>query len=377
MMPRLWPIAKKEFMHLFRDPRSLALMAILPVFLLILYGYAASFDVKNIPLAVLDRDNTLTSREYIAKFTHSGYFKLVENLSSDSQFADRLDGGRAKMIMHIPPGFSRQIANGKKAEIQVIVDGSDPTWASSALAYLNVIGQEYQQGLVSATLVRKGIRQAPKLPIDLVTRIWYNETLRSINFYIPGLIAVILMQISATLTSMTIVSEKEQGTMEALVVSPVKKNELMLGKILPYVAIAFADVMLITAIGVFWFQVPFRGSFLLLAVSSLIFLTGAMGLGIFFSANAKSSQEAMQLATLATMLPSILLSGLVFPIENMPLVLQGLSLIIPARYFLDILRGIFLKGVGFFALWQDFVAMTILCLFFLSIAFRRFHKRIE
>ena len=376
-MPRLWPIAKKEFLHLFRDPRSLALMAILPVFLLILYGYAASFDVKNIPLAVLDQDNTRTSREYIDKFAHNGYFKLVENLSSSSQFADRLDSGRVKMILHLPPGFSQKIANGKKAEIQVLVDGSDPTWASSALAYLNVISQEYQQGLIKAALVRKGIRQFPRSPIELIPRIWYNETLRSINFYIPGLIAVILMQISATLTSMTIVSEKEQGTMEALVVSPVKKNELMLGKILPYIIIAFIDVMLITALGVFWFQVPFRGSLLVLMVSSLIFLAGAMGLGVFFSANAKSSQEAMQLATLATMLPSILLSGLVFPIENMPLVLQGLSLIVPARYFLDILRGIFLKGVGFSALWQDFVLMSILSLLFIIISVRRFNKRIE
>jgi ABC-2 type transport system permease protein len=376
-MKRLISIAHKEFIHLFRDPRSLALMAFLPVFLLILYGYAASFDVKNIPIAVLDQDRSSASREFTDKFIHSGYFTLHENLSSDSQFADRLDGSKVKMIINIPPGYERDIAIGRKAEIQILVDGSDPTWAASALSYLNIIAQEYQQGLVRAFMVRKGVHQELKLPIDLVTRIWYNPTLRSINFYLPGLIAVILMQISATLTSMTIVSEKEQGTMEALVVSPIRKNELMIGKIIPYVLIAFFDVLMITAIGVFWFNVPFKGSFLLLIISSLIFLTGAISIGVLISTNAKTSQEAMQLATMATMLPSILLSGLVFPIENMPWVLQGISLLIPARYFLTILRGIFLKGVGFPAFWQEFVAMTVLSFLIIFVSVRRFKKRID
>jgi len=368
MIKRLWPIIRKEFLHLFRDPRSLGLMFFLPVFLLVIYGYAASFDVKNVPLAVLDQDKSSASRALVAKFTQSGYFVLVENLSSTDQFARSLDSGRVKMIFNIPRDFSKKIDARRQAEIQVLVDGADPTWAAAALGYLNGIIQNYQQGLV------KVVRPPP---LSLETRIWYNPTLRSINFFVPGLICVILMQMAATLTSLTIVSEKEQGTMEALVVSPIRKNELMLGKVLPYVMIAFFDVIMVTALGVFWFGVPFHGNFILLLFGSFVFLMGAMSLGVLISTVAHSSQEAIQLALMATMLPSILLSGFVFPIENMPWVLQGITLFIPARYYMDILRGIFLKGVGLNYLWPNFVLLLLLSTVIMAGSVRRFKKRIE
>ena len=377
MSKRIWPIIKKEFTHLFRDPMTLAMIIALPVFLLIIYGYAASFDVKNIPLAVLDQDKSLASREFIARFTNSGYFKLKEELGSDFQFADRLDSGRVKVIINIPRGFANKIAGNRKVELQLLVDGSDPTWASSALSYINEIAQVYYQGLITANFERQGLKQAAVSPIALIPRIWYNATLRSINFFIPGLIAVILMQISATLTSQTIVSEKEQGTMEALVVSPVRKNELMLGKVLPYVLIAFSDVIIVTIIGWLLFQVPVKGNYLLLLLSAFIFLMGAMGIGMLISTNAKTSQEAMQIATMATMLPSMLLSGFVYPIENMPWVLQGLSFFIPARYFIEILRDIYLKGVGLACFWQAFLLMTLLSFLIMIASVRRFNKRIE
>lgn len=352
------------------------MMFLLPIFMLILFGYAVSFDVKDIPLAVFDRDKSAISREFVSKFTNSGYFELVEDLTSDNQFADRLDSGKIKVIFNIPQDFSHKINAGEKAEVQVLLDGSDPTWASSALSYINSISEEYYKGLIKAVFARQGL-VAVREPINLVTRIWYNETLRSLNFFIPGLICIILMMMSATLTSLTIVSEKEQGTMEGLVVSPVRKNELMLGKILPYVIVAFADVLVVTAIGVLWFKVPFKGSLLLLSVNSLIFLTGAMGIGVLVSTLSGSSQEAMQVAILATMLPGLLLSGFVFPLESMPWLLQGLSLVIPARYFLTILRGIFLKGIGLNYLWGDMLFMTFLSVFVMTFTVMRFKKRID
>ncbi len=377
MIKRLIPIMRNELLHLIRDPRSLTITFLMPIVLLFIYSYAVSFDVKNIPTAVLDMDKTAVSRDFISRFINSGYFDLVDDLKSDSEFSDRLDSGRVKAIINIPSGFSEDIKAGRKTSIQMLVDGSDPTWASSVIGYVNGIAQEYYQGLVKTALIRRGINASASLPIRLISRMWYNETLRSINFYLPGLICIILMQMSAILTSLTIVSEKEQGTMEALVVSPIRKNELMLGKVIPYVIIAFLDIMMVTAIGVFWFGVPFKGSLLLLILSSFIFLTGAMAIGVMISTNAKTSQEAMQTAILVTMLPSLLLSGFMFPIENMPIALQFLTYLIPARYFLNILRDIFLKGVGLSSFWPDLLGMTVLSAFFIFVSVNRFKKRIE
>ncbi|OGC05980.1 hypothetical protein A2230_08605 [candidate division WOR-1 bacterium RIFOXYA2_FULL_36_21] len=377
MFDRLIPIIKKEFLHLLRDFRSLALMFAMPVLLLFIYGYAATFDVKEIPLSLFDQDKSVESRDFMSRFLSSGYFVLVKNLSSTSQFSYELDSGNVKAIFNIPPFFSHDIKNGKKANVQVLLDGSDPNFASSAIGYIGSITERYYQDLVKTKFEKRGIKNFSTSPVNLVTRFWYNETLRSINFFIPGLICIILMQMSASLTSLTIVSEKEQGTMESLIVSPIRKNELMIGKIIPYVLVAFFDVLLVTIIGVLWFHVPFKGNLILLTLSSLIFLTGAMALGVLISTNAKTSQEAMQTATLATMLPSLLLSGFVFPIENMPFILQGVSLFIPARYYLEILRDLFLKGVGLNAFWPEMLLMTILSLFFIIMSVRRFKKRIK
>jgi len=377
MIKRLWPIVKKEYLHLIRDPRSLAIMFLLPVLMLVLFGYAVSFDVKNIPTAVYDQSRSAASRDLVGRFLNSGYFRLVENLTSDKQFADRLDRGTAKVIINIPNDFEKKIAAGQTANLQILVDGADPTYASSALSYIGGIIQAYQQGLIRAQIAKRGGAVGLNLPLDLVSRVWYNQTLRSINFFVPGLIVVILMQMSATLTSLTIVSEKEQGTMEALVVSPVRKNELMLGKILPYVLVAFCDIVVVTSLGVFLFGVPLKGSLLFMLVSSFVFLTGAMSLGLLISNVAHTSQEAMQTAIMATMLPGLLLSGFVFPIENMPWVLQALTYLIPARYYLNIMRSIFLKGTGLLYLWPDFTLMLVLSVLLMTASVRRFRKRID
>jgi len=374
---RLIPIVKKEFTHLFRDPLTLAMMIALPVLMLILYGYAASFDVRNVPLGVFDQSKTQESRQFIERFTSSGYFQLVEEFKSTEQFRDRMDGGKVRVIVDIPVDYARNLSSGKQAQIQVLVDGSDPTWASSAIGYVSGIFQTYYQDRLKVLFQRQGMTKAANNPVDLEQRIWYNPDLKSVNFYIPGLIAVIMMQISATLTSLAIVSEKEQGTMEGLIVSPIRKNELMLGKVLPYVIVAFLDVIIVTVVGFLLFGVMVKGDYLLLLFCAFIYLLGAMGFGILISTAAKSSQEAMQLATLTTMLPSILLSGFIFPVSNMPWALQALSLIIPARYFIDILRAIYLKGVGLDCFWQPFVMMTALTIFNLYSSTRSFKKRLD
>jgi len=371
-----WVIAKKEFFHLFRDFRSLGIIFFLPIFLLILFGYAVSFEVEHLPLVVWDEDYTFQSRLYLSKLIQSKGFDLVKNISSMEEGFSCLDGGRAKMVLHFPKGFARKLARGQKAELQVFLDGSDPTIASSALTYLASISQEFSQGLLTKVISRRGLTARVIDPIKVESRIWYNENLRSLNFFVPGLICIILMMISAALTSQTIILEKEKGAIESLVVSPISKYDLMLGKILPYVLIAFIDVLLTVLIGHFWFQVPLKGNLLLLLGSSFIFLTGAMGIGVFISTNARSSQEAMMIALILSMLPTLLLSGFIFPIENMPWALRGLSYLIPARYFLKIVRGVFLKGVGLNYLWKDELMMLLFSLVILGASARSFKKRI-
>ncbi len=372
MIKHITAIMKNEFIHLIRDPRSLVIAVFLPIILLFVFGYAVSFDIKNLQLAIFDDSKTLQSRQLIDKFMYSGYFVREADLTSEKQFGDELDSGRAKVILSIPYDFAKKILSNRTAVIQVIVDGSDPTNASSALSYINGIAQQYFSGL----LVKRTMLGSAT-PVKLASRIWYNEDLRSLNFFIPGLISTILMILAAALTSLTIVSEKEQGTMEALVVSPIRKNELMIGKILPYIIIAFWDVVFVTAMGRFWFLVPMRGSIFLMLLCSCVFLTSALGIGLLFSTIARTSQEAVLMALLTTLLPSILLSGMVFPIENMPVVIQWITFIVPARYFIRILRAIFLKGVGLSHIWLDVLLLTVLTGLLLSLCIRAFKKRID
>jgi ABC-2 type transport system permease protein len=371
MIKNIFAIMKKDFIHLFRDPRSLAISILLPVILLFIYGYSVSFDVKNLPFAILDNSKTFASRQLIDKFLHSGYFIKIADLTSEKQFAQMLDSGKAKVVINIPSDFTEDVLKGKKASIQVLLDGSDPTSASSAISYINGIVQQYFTGMMADISVRNAS------PVNLMSRIWYNENLRSLNFYIPGLISSILMMLAAALTSLTIISEKEQGTMEALIASPIMKSELMIGKILPYIMVAFWDVVLVTAVGKFWFMVPIKGNYILLLFCSCIFLAGALSIGLLFSTIAKTSQEAMQMALLTTMLPSMLLSGMIFPIENMPKVIQMVTLLVPARYFISITRAIFLKGTGIMYLWGDIIPLTLFTLIMMELTILSFKKRIE
>jgi ABC-2 type transport system permease protein len=301
----------------------------------------------------------------------------VSSLNSDHEIQEVLDSGKAKVILNIPHKFGQMIQSEKLATVQALIDGSDSTWAQSASGYVQAIGTQFNADLVARKFSRAGIVSPPAFPINLIPRIWYNQDLNSMDFFVPGLIGVILMQVSALLTSLTIISEKEQGTIESIIVSPIRKYELMLGKILPYVIIIFCDMFLITGCAYLLFNVPVKGSYLLLLLCTFVFLLGTMALGLFVSTTATSSQAAMQMTAVATLLPAILLSGFTFPIENMPWVLQMVSLFVPARYIIEILRAIYLKGVGLLCFWPDFLLMTALSAFFIGVSIVKFKKRMD
>ncbi len=378
MRSRIWPIMRKEFIEIWRDPRSLFFVLAMPVLMLLLYGYGISSDVKRVPLAVYDRDGQPAARELIRRFTSTEYFVVTAQVESLRGLRRVIDTGEAKVGLMIPEDFSQNLAANRPAPIQFVVDGSDSNTASIAISNIAAISK-------STELSPRDLRPQAFLtsksenpvPIEVRTWVWYNPELKSSNFLIPGLTAVILMMLAAMLTSLTVAREWERGTMEGLIASPLRPVELMVGKILPYVVIGLVDVVIIVVVAVFWFRVPLRGSLALLMVSSAIFLMGALGIGLFLSAATKNQQVAFQLSILLTMLPSLLLSGFFYPIENMPPVLQAVTYLVPARYFLVVIRGIFLKGVGLVVLWRELLFLTVFALLLMIASSAKFRKRLD
>jgi ABC-2 type transport system permease protein len=343
---------------------------LLPILLVILFGYAISWDVDDIPTAVLDRDQSQRSRDLLEAFWASGYFTLRRNAERYDEIDGLLNRGRVRVALVIPIGFAADLDAGRAAQLQALVDGSDANTATIALGYAGAIVQSY------STRVRfEG--QPVTRPIRTETRVWYNEELLSKNMIVPGLVAVIMMIIAAMLTSLTIAREWERGTMEQLAATPVRRGEVVLGKLLPYVAIGLVDVVAVTVIGVVLFDVPFRGSPILLMMLSLAFLIGALGLGMFISAVARSQLLATQMAMITTFLPAFLLSGFMFAIDVMPTPLQAVTYLIPARYFLVVTRGIFLKGVGVEVLRVQGLLMIAFAVLGLFAATRVFRKEIQ
>ncbi len=367
---RLFAIARKEITQLRRDTRSLMMAFLMPAALIVFFGYIISFDVKDIKLAVLDQDNTRQSRELVGSFVAAGRFRITERLSSTSQVPLLLDRGAVRMALVIPPGFARRLSSGQQSPMQALIDGADANTAAISLNYASAIVTSY-----SAAIALRTTRLAP--PISPEARVWYNETLESPPMIVPGLIAVIMMIISAMLTALTVAREWERGTMEQLAATPVHRAEVILGKLVPYLGIGIVDVVAAILIGMFVFDVPFRGNPLLLAIMATMFLIGSLGLGIFISATMKSQLLATQLAMIGTFLPSLLLSGLLFDLKMMPAVLQGISALVPARYFITVMRGIFLKDVGIPVLYGQGLAMVLYAVLGLSLAIRAFRKEIE
>ncbi|MDH4044348.1 MAG: ABC transporter permease [Gemmatimonadota bacterium] len=363
---RLWAVARKEALQLRRDTRSLALAFALPALLLLLFGYAITLDVRNLDLAVLDQSRSAASRRLVESFVASGYFRVTAWLPRSVDAGAAIAGGEAQVVLTIPPGFERDLTSGSPAPIQLLLDGSDANTATIAQNYAEVIAARFAPEQ----------RPGTGLPVQAQTRVWYNENLESRNTIVPGLIAVIMSIIAAMLTALTIAREWERGTMEQLAATPVRRTEVVFGKLLPYVAIGIIDVIGAVIAGRLVFGVPLRGSLVLLAVLTLCFLIAALSWGMFVSAALKSQLLATQVAMLTTYLPALLLSGFIFSIAAMPLVLRLVTLIVPARYYVVITRGIFLKDVGLTVLWPEALALVAFAAGALGLALRSFKKQL-
>ncbi len=372
---RIKYLIRKEFIQLRRDPRMLRIVLVAPVLQLIIFGYAVTTDIKHIPTAVIDMDSSRESRELIARFENTGYFDVVCYLNRPQDLVPLLDSGQVMVGIEIPRGFARQLARGESAPLQVIMDGTDSTTSGMVQAYTAGLLRRYSEETMIERLQRVHARLTRLPVVEERTRVWFNPELRSVNYMVPGVLCTILLVVTMVLTSMAIVREREVGTLEQIIVTPVRAHELMIGKTVPFVLIGFADVLLILTIATLWFKVPLKGSLLLLLALTLTFVLTSLGLGLFISTVSHTQQQAMMTAFFI-MLPSILLSGFMFPIENMPRVIQLLTYLIPLRYFLNIVRGIFLKGVGLEVLWGDALALVIIGLLLFSLASLRFTKRL-
>jgi ABC-2 type transport system permease protein len=375
-LARIFSIIRKEFIQIARDPRTLAITFIMPVMMLFLLGYASVNDVRNIPLAVLDQSKSQSSRALVEAFRATDYFTLAYDVDSEQELARLIEGGRVKTGLVIPPDYGDKTARGQKVSVAFIIDGSDPAAAGGALSAATLLGQTQSARLQVQRLSRQSATLSLSPAVEMRTQVWYNPDMISSYSMIPGLIGMILQLMTSLLTALTIVRERERGTMEQLIVTPIRPWELLVGKLAPYVVIAFGDALEILVIGILWFHVPMRGSIGLLLGQSALFVITTLSIGLFASTIARTQQEAM-LTTFMTLLPTIYLSGFLFPLAAMPPVLQWISTVIPLRYFLTIVRGIVLKGVGLELLIPETVALVILGLVLMAIASARFRKRLD
>jgi ABC-2 type transport system permease protein len=370
---RLLAVARKEVIQIRRDPRSLGMAFVIPVILLFLFGHALTLDVDNLRTIVYDQDRTAVSRDFLARFEASGYFTVAATAKNYRDVERALDSGRAQVALVIPRNFARDLDLGRQVPVQALLDGSDSNTATIALAYLTGIAAGYSNQIVAE---RAGLaRREP--PVESRLRVWYNPELQSKNYIVPGLIAVIMMVIAALLTSLTIAREWERGSMEQLIATPLRVPELVLGKLLPYFGIGLVDVALSALAGTLVFRVPFRGSPGLFLGLSLVFLLGALSLGLLISIKAKSQLVASQVAMVVTFLPSFLLSGFMYDIGNMPGWLQIITHAFPARYFVTILKGIFMKGIGLRMLGVEAAFLALFALLVTAAATRTFRKNLE
>ncbi|MDH7500268.1 MAG: ABC transporter permease [candidate division NC10 bacterium] len=373
MFERVKHMLIKEFIQVLRDPRMKGVVFVAPIIQLLVFGYAVTTDVRNIAMAILDRDNSVLSREVAARFVRSGYFRVVAHLKTDGEIQAFIDEGKAQAILDMEKGFGAQIQAGRTAPLQIIVDGTDSNTAGILLQYARRIVEQCSREILLSQSLRSRGRVEPFARIELQTRAWFNENLESRNFYVPGVIAIIVTLVTLMLTSMAIVREKEIGTMEQILVTPITPAEFVLGKTAPFALIGLADVLLVTGVGVLWFAVPIRGSLLLLLFGTVLYLMSTLGIGLLISTVSRTQQQAM-MTTFFFFMPAILLSGLMFPIANMPRGVQWLTYLNPMRYFLVIIRGIFLKGVGPAILWPQMAALAAMGIFTLWLSTRRFRK---
>jgi ABC-2 type transport system permease protein len=372
---RLWAVARKEALHIRRDPRSLILAIGIPMLMLLMFGYALTLDVDRVPFVAWDQSGTPESREFLARFTATRYFDFRGTVDRYDQLERAIDTREAMLALVLPPDFAPRLASGRPAGVQAIIDGSDSNTAGIILGYAQAITTGFNQQL-ALDQVRRSVGGTPAPALDLRTRVWFNPDLESRNFIVPGIMAVIMGLIAALLTSLTIAREWERGTMEQLISTPLKPAELILGKLLPYAGIGLANMIIAVALAVFLFDVPLRGSVPLLFGVGMVFVVGTLGQGIMISALARQQLLASQLAMVSTFLPAFLLSGFAFAIANMPLPVRVISHIVPARYFVSFVKGVFLRGVGLEILWRDAVFLAGFAVLALAIAIRKTRKRL-
>jgi len=347
-----------------------------PILQLVILGYAANLDVRDIPTIVCDLDNTEISRELVSKFVNSGYFTVSHYIGRIEEVDHYLDDGEASLAIVIPRGFGDKVIAGSPAPLQILGDGSETITATTGLSYASMIVTSYSRDILLQALERfKGLGVRPPR-VNPELRVWYNPALKSRNFMIPGVLALLLMVMTMMLTSLAIVKEKEVGTMEQLVVTPIKPHELIIGKLTPFVIIGLIDVILVLLVATFWFNVPVKGSAVLLFGLCMVFLMTTLGLGLFVSTISRTQQQAMMTAIFFVMLPMMYLSGFVFPIENMPKVIQLVTYVLPLRYFFVVIRGLFLKGVGIAELWDETIALFVFGIAILTLSVLKFQKKL-
>lgn len=373
---RLKSIVIKEIIQIKRDPASLAIVFVMPVVMLLLFGYAVTTDVDHISMTVFDQAKSRESRQIIAAFENSGFFDVSQYTDNYQEIRRSIDAGTAKTGLVIPPDYSRNIHRNQPAQLQLIVDGSDPLVARTALNTAQVIAQNRAFELKIQTIKKAGLAVNLQPSLDMRTRVWFNPNMESVKFNVPGLIGLIMQNITMLLTAFALVRERERGTLEQLIITPVRSGELIVGKMIPYVVIAFMDVIIILLVGMYWFDVPVKGSIPLLLSLSFLFLLAALGFGMFISTVAKTQLQAMQMSFLI-ILPSVLLSGFMFPREAMPKFIQFIGYLLPLTYFLKILRGIVLKGIGAAYMWNDILFLAVFGVGILALAAFRLKKRLD
>ncbi|MFZ5909537.1 MAG: ABC transporter permease [Chloroflexota bacterium] len=375
MNSRLLSIIRKEFIQIGRDVRTLIMILVIPIMQLFLLGYSATNDVRNVPLAVLDQSRSPESRALLEAYRAADYFRIAYTVASEADIENLIAGGKARAAVIIPPDYAERLNEGN-AQVAFILDGSDPTSASTALSAAQLISQSHSTDLLTQRFARTGMDLQVKPPVEVRTTVWYNPDLVSAYFMIPGVIGMILYAIAAILTATSIVRERERGTIEQLIVTPIRPWELIVGKLMPYVILGFLNTIEVLAFGHWWFGVPIRGDLGLILLLSGIFLVTGLGIGLFASTIANTQQEAM-LTVWMTLLPSIFLSGFFFPLEAMPAFLQWLSYLMPLRYYLVIIRSLLLKDVSLAMIQTDVIAMTLFAVGIMTAAALRFRKRLD
>lgn len=368
-------IVWKELREIRRDPITMAVAIVLPLLMLYLFGSALSLDVKDATLAVYDQDRSPASRALIERFPQSGYFKRTHDIHTEGEIAELLDRGRARLVLIIPPGYAQKLARGETAEVQALADGSYSTTAMVILGYAEAIVQSYALDRMHERLAAQGMA-APLVPIQMESRVWFNASLESVNYIVPGLFGVILMAFPPLLTTLAVVREKESGSVQQIFVSPIRAYEFIAGKMIPYGVIAFLEMLMILVAGLWWFHIPFSGSFPLFLAATVIYVFCTVGIGLLISSITRSQLVAMLLSLLATLMPSFLFSGFLFPIYTMPLMLQLYTYLFPARYFIEISRGIAMKDVGIAVLWPQLLALLLYTALVFIITTRLFRKKV-